>query len=160
MKVRPFAGVPNIVELECTGKTLTTDMDLLSLSLYSIPGGKTLAYVNLRKKECSMSNAFSSCVIDAYDARATRVTVLVTGLSEHETRTYGCDVTSLEAGGRPKITVWRVTVTQLMKNNKFPDSRCEGGRRSSPRMKFFLQQRGGKNRAGELTLPRLPGLRF
>ena len=115
MSVRPFAGSATILELECTGRALTSNADLLSLALYRQRGSDedVMVSVNLRTGHCTTSHIYAACVISPFDVMATRVVVLITDLEEEESRNFGCKVTSLGQVGLPSITTWVLTVTAL-----------------------------------------------
>lgn len=115
MRSRPFLGSSSIIEVECSGASLETNNALLSLSLFTSPAERVLAFVNLQSKECATSFMFASCVIDNSDTKSTKVKVLVTGLLDNDTKEYGCEVTSLTSEGRSAITKWYLTVVRLSK---------------------------------------------
>ena len=115
---RPFQGFHNIRVLECTGSSLDSSVDVMSMVLYTIPQDKVLASVYTLKGECSTSDGnFASCVIDAADSKKTRLRALLTDLLEGETRVYGCNVTSFRSGGRVKIITWSLVVRLRGKHN-------------------------------------------
>jgi len=64
MTATPFRGLPSIQQVECTGSKLTSDLDVLTLTLFTIPNNTILAYVNLKNNDCSTSSSYSACVID------------------------------------------------------------------------------------------------
>ncbi|KAK7490259.1 hypothetical protein BaRGS_00018420 [Batillaria attramentaria] len=105
--------MPAILEVECSGSTLSGDADPLSMALFEKTRGqdRVLATLNLKNKECSTTDVFTSCVIDEKNSRKSSVKVLLLGLSQKETRVYGCDVTTLKSGDRPAITSWLLNVT-------------------------------------------------
>lgn len=105
-----FRGFNTITEMECSGASLTSDVDVFSLVIYTVSDDHVMASANVGREECSTSGSFSSCVFDPRDSRRTRLRVLVTDLSEAERRVYGCNVTVFRTGGRVKTVTWMLRV--------------------------------------------------
>ncbi|XP_025102797.1 uncharacterized protein LOC112569272 [Pomacea canaliculata] len=61
LRARPFPPVPWIVEIECSGRTLDADVDVLSMSLYDKDANEVLATLNLKTGDCTTTRRFSSC---------------------------------------------------------------------------------------------------
>lgn len=112
MHVRQFQAIPSIVELVCSGLSLPVDADLLSIVLYEKTPPAVLASLNLKTRECSTSNIFSSCVIDEKNSHLSKISILILGVASHETQEFGCDVTTYKPGDRPKIVSWSFNVTR------------------------------------------------
>lgn len=111
MSTRNFNGIPTIQEVECSGKTL--GLDLVGITLFSVPDNKIIAYVNVKDKECSTSSgAYSACVFDPLDVHKTRLITLVFGFEDSAgTRSYGCNVTRFRAG-QTQVVMWSIRVQQ------------------------------------------------
>lgn len=60
-----------------------------------------------------MSGPYSACDIDSADPRKTKLKTLVLDMTSGDVREYGCDVTKLKPGGRPKIDSWFFAVKLL-----------------------------------------------
>ncbi|XP_070184571.1 uncharacterized protein, partial [Littorina saxatilis] len=109
MSVRQFEDLPNVVEVECSGRTLGPQVTLFSLTLYAIEEDLVLASVTLyQREECGTSSSFSACFIDDADPFNTRLKTLVVDLDEGEERRFGCNV-SMTTAGRPAIVHWAIT---------------------------------------------------
>lgn len=116
MFTRHFEGLPNVVEVECSGRGLGANIELFSMTLYSIVGDVVLASVSLNKNECGTSSSFSACFIDNKDPFNTRLKTLVVDLKSDEERNYGCNI-SMKSGGRPAILNWAVSAKLAKTNN-------------------------------------------
>ncbi|KAK7490325.1 hypothetical protein BaRGS_00018486, partial [Batillaria attramentaria] len=120
-----FQGFPDITQVECSGETLPADHDLFSIALYQVSDNRVLAFVNLRKRECSTSHSYVACHIDDADSRKSKLRALVADLNEGESRAYGCNLTSLGSGGQAKLISWSLVVTRIRLSYKsfqgFPD---------------------------------------
>nr|KAG5693887.1 hypothetical protein BaRGS_014328 [Batillaria attramentaria] len=73
MSYRHFQGIDNIMEVECSGKSLDSSTDLLMVSLFSPHDDTVLASANLKKKECTTSHSFSLCIIDDIQVSARKI---------------------------------------------------------------------------------------
>lgn len=111
---RPFGGSPSVLELQCTGKVLPGDLNLVSISLYETRNkNKSLASVTLLlNSKCTTSDMFSSCEIDAQNTRNTAVRALLLDLRPGQVREFGCDVTVL-VGARSQTLTWQLDVRAL-----------------------------------------------
>lgn len=113
MRAHAFEGDETIVEVVCSGEELESDATLLSLILYADDNdNRILASVNPLTGECTTSDTFSSCVIDARDSRHTRLRSLVLDLKEGTFRTYSCEVTAARSGHKTKIILWKIPVSR------------------------------------------------
>ncbi|KAK7458974.1 hypothetical protein BaRGS_00039030, partial [Batillaria attramentaria] len=110
LTARQFQGFNNVIDLQCSGHILGSDIDVLTIVLYVVRNDQVVASANIGKRECSTSGSFSSCVFDAVDSRRTVLRTLVADLREAEWREYGCNVTSFKTGGRVKTTSWSLRV--------------------------------------------------
>lgn len=113
MTVQTFQGIQSIQEVSCSGKDLSSDTDVFSISLYS--GSDLLAQVNVMKNECTTSGSFSSCIINERDSRATVLRTLVMDPDHRRTRDFVCEINSLKAGSRSQILTWKRAITRLRK---------------------------------------------
>ena len=100
LRAYPFQGFHDITEVECTGRLLDADSDLLTLVLFTQHDDRILASANLKSRECSTSSSFSSCLIELRDSHGTRLRSLVVDLPEGRARVVGCNATGLKSGGR------------------------------------------------------------
>ena len=108
---RFFKGIPSIHEIECSGRGLGSDVDLFGMTLYTAHDSRKLAYVNLKKNECSTSRGYSACVIDRADSRNSRLVTLLLGLRELESRRVGCNITGFRSG-EAHILSWSIVIRQ------------------------------------------------
>ena len=113
MLTRPFQGHSHITEVECSGEKLAADTDLLTMVLYHVPDKRVLATANLKRKECSTSDQFSSCLINDRDSHRTRLSTLVLDLAERELRHYGCNLTTFKTDGTTDIISWSIFASQM-----------------------------------------------
>lgn len=110
MTAQQFRELSSIQEVECSGLSLDSDADLLSMTFFTSKDKRVLGYVNFGKRECSTSEVFVLCEMDNKDSRRTRLKALVSDLEAGETREFGCNVTSLKTGGWTKTFSWTVSV--------------------------------------------------
>ena len=110
MTVRDFLGFPSLQEVECSGGSLKAEVDLLSLTLFTIADSSILAIVNPLKNTCKTYSEFSSCHIRAGDTRSSVVRTLVADLKEGESTVIGCNVTSFLDTGHPQVYSWSLPV--------------------------------------------------
>lgn len=110
--MHPFQGHPDFFELDCSGRSLDGDSDLLTLVLYLPDSDRVLASVNLKNSECYTSSLFSACFIDRSNWRASRLKTLLTDLPEGQTRVFACNATSFRSDGRLTTVTWRSTVVK------------------------------------------------
>ena len=87
--------------MECTGRLLDPDSDLLTLVLFTRHGDRILASANLKSGQCTTSSAFSSCLLRPRDAHGTRLRALiVVDPPEGLPKVLGCNATGVRSGGR------------------------------------------------------------
>lgn len=110
-----FRGLPHVQEVQCRGDALPPDSSLLLMTVYGMSTHPALALLNMATRHCSTAHAFVSCHVHDSEPRRSHVTVLVTDLQEGESRKYGCNVTSVSAGGQVQTTAWAVSVQRLSK---------------------------------------------
>ncbi|XP_025102314.1 uncharacterized protein LOC112568945 isoform X7 [Pomacea canaliculata] len=106
LKWGAFQGHDHVLEVECSGETLASDKDLLSMVLYSARDNKVLATVNLKTRECATSDRFSSCVFDERDSHRTRLRALVLDIAEGETWPFGCNLTTFKTADGAIFVSW------------------------------------------------------
>lgn len=111
LRARPFPPVPWIVEIECSGRTLDADVDVLSMSLYDKDANEVLATLNLKTGDCTTTRRFSSCTRSQRGSHDSRISILFADIAGDATKSVGCDVTTLRSGERPSITSWFLSVT-------------------------------------------------
>ena len=109
LSTRPFRGLHSIPEVTCTGSPLPPDTHVFALALFSLPGHRKLAYVNVASEECSTTDVYTACVIDRQDSRRSRLVALVCDLQEGDWRLYGCNVTGFRSGDT-FVTSWSLRV--------------------------------------------------
>ena len=113
MRTRPFQGHSHITEVECSGERLDSDTDLLTMVLYHVPDKRVLATANLKSRECSTSDQFSSCMINDRDSHSTRLRTLILDMAEHELRHFGCNLTTFRTDGTTDIISWSIYASQM-----------------------------------------------
>ena len=114
---KPFYGLANTQEVECSGRTLDSATSLLSLSLFSLHDDRVLASANIATKACLTSGYFSSCLFHQSDTRQSklRTVVGVQDLADGEEKWIGCNVTAFVSGGRSMIYSWKLAVSRSRK---------------------------------------------
>lgn len=108
-----FHGVSSIVEVECSGVSLPSNVDLMSITMFAMTTshsshtGGIIASINYGGRKCLTTDVFSSCEIDERNSRSTRLRTLVLDLAVEATRWIGCNVTGFESSsGLVKIVSW------------------------------------------------------
>lgn len=115
MTSSPFQGHSSIQELLCTGKTLPSDVDVLVMVMYLARTNAIIAYVNTRKRECFTSSDFVSCSVDETVTRNSELKVLIVDFVGEDSRKYGCNVSTVAAGGRLQVVSWYLPIHYLSK---------------------------------------------
>lgn len=111
LTVHSFRGLPHVQEVRCSGHSLPSDTDLFSMLVFDAGQQSVLAVANLKKRECSTSQTFTSCDLGHEDSKQDALRVLVVDLKEGETRMYGCNLSVLAEGGRRfEVLSWSVVV--------------------------------------------------
>lgn len=108
-------GFQDIQEVQCTGDTLSTNVDILSMVLYRESDDRVIAYANIGKGECSTSQTLVACEIYASDSRKSKLKALIVDLTEGQSRTFGCNVSTIASGGRLKTLSWVIAVHRASK---------------------------------------------
>lgn len=109
MKFGSFNGIHSIIEVQCAGENLDSDIDILTLALFTAEDNELLAFVNMKTEECLAKGQFCSCHIDKKNSRQTKVKTLVLDLEVGESRLYGCNVTGLKSGTRWQVMSWTIS---------------------------------------------------
>lgn len=103
-------------EVQCSGSALPSDWDLFSMVLYQVKHERVIALANLRKRECYTSENFASCDLYESEVKKSTLKVLIVDLMDSESREYGCNLTSLLAGGRTVVLSWSISVSSPSKS--------------------------------------------
>ena len=115
--MQPFEGAAHVQKIRCSGETLPSDAELMSMVMYQAFDQRVLSVLNLNKQQCSTSAEFVSCAVDKLESKKSSVTVLVSDLQEGQWRAYGCNVSVLfPATGKNDIFSWSVTVRRHSKS--------------------------------------------
>lgn len=115
MTVRDFLGFPSLQEVECSGKSLKEEDDLLSLTLYRFSDKTVVAALNTLKGTCKTFSEYSSCNLNIVDTKKSQVRTLVSELEEGETVFLGCNATSMLETGHPHVHSWTARVYRRSK---------------------------------------------
>ena len=107
-----FKGFPSLQEVECTGRDLKPEVDLLSLSMFRLPESSVLGTLHVIKKSCFTRADYSSCSIDLENSHQSKLRLLVTDLSEGESREYACKANAINALGETEISTWNILVSR------------------------------------------------
>ena len=110
--VGDFKGFPSLQEVECTGKDLKADVDLLSLSMFRTSDSSVLGTLHVIKNSCFTRSDFSSCHIDLENSRKSKLRLLVSDLSEGESREYACKANAINTLGESEISTWNILVSR------------------------------------------------
>lgn len=113
--MRDFLGFPSLQEVECSGGSLRTDVDLLSLTLFRMSDNSVLGIINPLKNTCKTFSEFSSCEINVGDTRRSLVRTLVADLEEGQSTRLGCNVTSFLENGHAQMYSWSIFVHRKSK---------------------------------------------
>ena len=110
MTVRDFLGFPSLQEVECSGGSLKTKVNYLSLTLFKMSDKSVIATLISSKNTCKTFLEFSSCTIDSSDSRKSMVRTLVADLEEGGSTALGCNVTTVLESGHPRVFSWSLLV--------------------------------------------------
>ena len=108
-------GFHSLQEVECTGRGLKPEVDVMSLSLFRTTDKFVLATLNVFKNSCFTHTDFSSCYIDQSDSRKSRLRILVSDLEEGESRKYGCKANIIDTRGETTSSNWSILVSRESK---------------------------------------------
>lgn len=115
MTVRNFRGFPSLQEVECSGKTLTREVDTLSIMLFRMSDKSPITTVRTSKNTCHTLTDYASCHIDTGDPRKSVARVLVSDLRVGQITVIGCSVTVMYYFGHPQVYNWSIKVTPKCK---------------------------------------------
>lgn len=115
MTSREFRGIPSILEVECWGGYLNSDVKLISLQIFRLPETTILASLNVLTNNCMTFGDFSSCVVNRTDNHKSRVRVLVHDLKEGEAREYGCTANTVNPLGNSIYKNWKLLLVRKSK---------------------------------------------
>ena len=107
-----FKGFQSLQEVECTGRDLKADVDLLSLSMFRMSDSSVLGTLHVIKNSCFTRSDFSSCHIDLENSRKSKLRLLVSDLSEGESREYACKANAINTLGESEISTWNILVSR------------------------------------------------
>lgn len=116
MRSHDFREFPSIKEVECDGKSLKSEVKLLSLRLFrvnpesAVEESEALASLNVFEKTCMTFSEYSSCIINTQDTHSSRLRILVHDLREGETREYGCTANTMTSFGISDSESWEILV--------------------------------------------------
>ncbi|KAL8577587.1 hypothetical protein ACOMHN_036778 [Nucella lapillus] len=110
LTVTSFRDLTNIQEIECSGRSVDLDADLMSMTFFTSTPKRVLGVINHGRGECSTAEVFVLCEVDPKDSRRTRIKALVYDIPAGTSRDYFCNVTSLKTGGWRKTFSWNITV--------------------------------------------------
>ena len=109
---RDFKGFPSLQEIECTGRDLKPEVDLLSLSMFRLSDHFVLGTLHVIKNSCFTRTDFSSCSIDLDNSHNSKLRVLVSDLAEGESQEYGCKANIITGRGETDASTWTLVVTR------------------------------------------------
>ena len=115
MTTRDFKGIPSLQEVECVGKYLTPDLQLLSLKLFRISDSSLLASLNVFRNSCVTFGDYASCRVDTADTHKSSLRALVVDMAEGESKAYGCNASTLNSLGYTRTVTWTILVTRRRK---------------------------------------------
>lgn len=118
MTVGDFLGFPSLQEVRCSGTSIQTQVEVMSLELFQPHNDKVLAIIFPIRNTCKTFTAYSSCSVDTGDTRKSSVRTLVSDLEEGETTRLGCNVTTLRGDGHAQMFSWFISVHRKRKFNK------------------------------------------
>ena len=122
MKVQTFKNISQIQEVSCSGASLNTPIDFLSLTLFQVSSNKEISTLRTAQNTCHIFRNYSSCRIDTGDIKNSVLKMLVSDLKGGEWIVIGCNVTSVPRRGSPQVFAWTAKVEVKSKNNFYVDS--------------------------------------
>ena len=117
--VRDFKGFPSLQEVECSGRELKPEVDLLSLSVFKTSDRHVLGTLHVIKNSCFTQTDFSSCFIDSNNSHNSKLRILVSDLTEGESREYGCKANMINSKGETDAATWTRVVTRKSEYKSF-----------------------------------------
>lgn len=115
MTVRDFLGFPSLQEVECSGRNLKAEVNLLSLTLFKKTDGSVLATLNTFIKNCKTFSEYSSCGLNTGDTKQSLVKTLIADLDQGGRVLLGCNATSFLENGHPRVHTWSIAVYRQRK---------------------------------------------
>ena len=112
---RPFQGFTDIQEIQCLGDGLPPESDVVLMLLYEQANNKILAVMNMKKRECSTLEEYTSCDMVDSDPSKSRLRALITDLTVGQSRVYGCNTSVLISGIRMESFSWSITLHHISK---------------------------------------------
>ena len=112
LKSSSFYGLPGIVEVECSGDSLSSNIDVFLMALFTLPQDDIIASVNLRNGKCTTSRSFSSCTINKKHSRRSKLKTLVTDMKDGDRKWFGCNISGSDSAGRAVFSLWATAVTK------------------------------------------------
>ena len=109
MVVRDFLGTfPSLQEVECSGRSLETEVVFLSLTLFTKEDNKVIAKLVTAENTCLTFVDFASCtLVKSGDRRSSVVRTLVSDLEEGGSVALGCNVTGFGFdSSHPQVFSW------------------------------------------------------
>ena len=106
MEVRDFQGFPSLQEVECSGRTLRTQVDFLSITLFRLSDGRTLAKLKTGDNTCKTFVEYASCTLASGDRRNSVVRTLVSDFPSGRSVSIGCNITGVVDSGHAHIFSW------------------------------------------------------
>ncbi|KAL8615871.1 hypothetical protein ACOMHN_058938 [Nucella lapillus] len=119
LEVHQFRGFPSLQEVECSGRELGAEVDLLSLSIYRVGEQGSLGTLHVIKNSCFTQSQYASCSLSPEDSRQSSVRVLVADLKDGESRQYGCEAVVINAKGKTNASVWIAAVRRRLSARHF-----------------------------------------
>ena len=111
--VRNFKGHDSLREVECSGKGLNQDVDLLSLSIINKSNGKVFSTLLVFKNACFVTYAFSSCIIDTQNTHLSRLKLLISAPLDGKNLMLVCECNVINLQGKTKAFSWTLIVRKV-----------------------------------------------
>lgn len=112
---RSFQGFTDIQEIQCLGDSLPPESDVILMLLYQAVDNKIIATMNMKKRECSTLEEYTSCDMVDSDPSKSRLRALITDIAEGQSRVYGCNISVLISGIRMESFSWTITLRHISK---------------------------------------------
>ena len=92
--------IPDLLEVECSGKYLPSDVDLTFIKLFNYADGEIISIALFTKGTCETFRKYSSCSIFNADSRNSVVKTLVSDLDRRDITIIGCNISTVTRVGQ------------------------------------------------------------
>ena len=105
-----FFGHSNLLQVECSGRYLPSNVDLTYLKLYRNHNTEVIAIAFPMKDMCKTFSQYTSCEIDAGDSRMSVVKYLMSHLNYNQSTTIWCNASIVNQNAHTHVYTWSISV--------------------------------------------------